>query len=52
MSTTAIVGIVITVVVLGLITFLVLWSNKVINRIAAGKNKTIRTIIRERRGGR
>ena len=52
MNITVIAGIVITGVVLGIIAFLVLWSNNTINKIAERKNKTLRSIIRERRGGR
>ena len=52
MSVNAIAGIVIIVVVLSLITFLIFWSNKSINRIATDKNKNLRTIIMERRRAR
>jgi hypothetical protein len=50
MDTETIVGCVVIVASLGLLTYLVLWSRRAINRIARSRSRSAREIDRELRG--
>ncbi len=50
MSIAALLGIIILTCAVSLTTFLVMWSTRSINRIDREKGRTLREILRERRG--
>jgi hypothetical protein len=52
MSGEALIGVILTLCALLLTSFLVVWSRFSIEKIARKKGRSVRQILRERRGGR